>query len=477
MKNNLATKYWHKIRELEKSLNQALKKIEKLEKESVKKDLIIAKQAERIKELEEENRKLKGQGKKMKQYLFKEKNKQPGKTKRGAKKNHKASTRKRPEAESVTEEKTVSLFQCPECETDLGRKDQIGWTERYGIDIPLPIEPIITHYNIARYRCPCCTKYVQGTPQGLFGKSPFGINIMMMVLHMKYRGRATDHYIQETFSTVYGIDLSDGGIHSILERAAILFGSSYEAIKQALRAGKTVYADETGWRVEGENWYAWAFSNKKAVLYSIENTRGGSVPKRILEGFYGVLMKDGYQGYNKVKDVEQALCGVHFLRPIKLLVEIENATQEAKDFYINMVWFYRHARKRHRRCKTDDERIELYHIMKKILERFWKNITYKDPEIEKIRQWWLEKRHEQLLTFLRHKDVDWHNNEAERCIRPFVTRRKICGGSRSSRGAQREAVNMSVVNTIIKQGKSIFETIPVIFQQSLKDDSNQFSIV
>jgi len=173
---------------------------------------------------------------------------------------------------------------------------------------------------------------------------------MMLVLHMKYRGRAVDTHIQESLKVWYGMDLSGGGVHSILNRAANLFGAGYEAIKQAIKDGKVVYADETGWRVAGENWYAWAFVNEKAALYTIENTRGGGIPKKILEGFKGVLSTDWYQGYNSV-DCEKQKCGVHFLRQTHFVATVENATEEAKTFHSNMVWFIRKARKKHKRTR------------------------------------------------------------------------------------------------------------------------------
>lgn len=104
--------------------------------------------------------------------------------------------------------------------------------------------------------------------------------------------------------------------------------------------------------------------------------------------------------------------------------------------------------------------------MLKALSQFWKGKTYKDKEVEKIREWWLEKRGDELLTFLKYDYVEWENNTAERAIRPFVTRRKICGGSRSKRGAQRES---------IKQKKALLEAIPLAFQAALKENSKKVS--
>ena len=101
--------------------------------------------------------------------------------------------------------------------------------------------------------------------------------------------------------------------------------------------------------------------------------------------------------------------------------------------------------------------------LKKAMQRYGKDVTYKDPRVESMREWWLQERGDQLLTFVKYKDVPWDNNAAERAIRPMVRRRKITGGSRSKRGAEREAINMSCITTLLKQGKDLFVEMPRMF--------------
>ena len=463
----MATQYWHKICELEKKLNEALRRIEFLEAENIRKDKIIAVQGERIRELEEENRRLKGTGEKFKQMIFKENKKQDGESRRGARAEHRASFRRKPKEGEINCEVETLLQKCPSCKGGLGAPH--SWHERYSWDIPIPIEPIITRYRIAQYQCGKCKEWCQGMPKGLVSKSPFGINIMLFVLHEKYLGRATDKHIRESLQMLYGLVLGKGTIHQILNRSAELFGGSYEGIKQALREGKYLHADETGWRVEGANWYAWSFSNEKAILYTIENTRGHGVPEKILKDFKGVVVRDGYQGYDKLPN-EHQICLIHLLRNTKERAEMPGASGEMKRLHEQLKWFVRMIRKRHKRCHSHKQRIALHGRMEKVLEKFWKNIKYHDKDAEKIRSWWLERRHQHLLTFLKYEDVPWENNAEERAIRPIVIKRKVCGGSRSKRGAERESINASCIATFIKQGKSLFAEIPAILEQAKKEN-------
>ncbi len=59
----------------------------------------------------------------------------------------------------------------------------------------------------------------------------------------------------------------------------------------------------------------------------------------------------------------------------------------------------------------------------------------------------LERHKEELLTFLYHPGVDWHNNRAERMIRPNVLLRKITFGNRSKSGITNHNVLMSIIQT------------------------------
>ena len=205
--------------------------------------------------------------------------------------------------------------------------------------------------------------------------------------------------------------------------------------------------------------------NPEVTLFQIENTRGGGVPKETLKDFHGVLIHDAYQGYNAVEHVEHGICGVHFLRHTHDdLAEVDGGSEEAKEFHRQMVWFFRRARKEKKRCRNDAQRLTLYGKMQRALERYWKNVTYDDPLVESTREWWLEKRGDQLLTFLKYEDVPWDNNAAERAVRPMVRRRKITGGSRSERGAEREAINMSCITTLLKQGKDLFREVPILWR-------------
>jgi transposase len=71
----------------------------------------------------------------------------------------------------------------------------------------------------------------------------------------------------------------------------------------------------------------------------------------------------------------------------------------------------------------------------------------------------LRRHRDDLLTFLDEPDVPFDNNHAERAIRPAVMIRKNSFGNRSDRGADTQAVLMSVYRTLHQRGHAPLRTV------------------
>lgn len=89
----------------------------------------------------------------------------------------------------------------------------------------------------------------------------------------------------------------------------------YERIKSTLRDSRFIHSDETGWRVDGRNYWLWCFTNDKTVLYHIDKTRGSDVVKGILgKDYKDVLISFFYSAYNSISAGAKQKCIVHLLR-------------------------------------------------------------------------------------------------------------------------------------------------------------------
>ena len=71
----------------------------------------------------------------------------------------------------------------------------------------------------------------------------------------------------------------------------------------------------------------------------------------------------------------------------------------------------------------------------------------------------MRRHHNELFTFLDEPGVPFDNNPAERAIRPAVIIRKNRPSNRSPRGAETQAILMSVYRTLRQRGLPPIETL------------------
>jgi Transposase IS66 family len=83
-------------------------------------------------------------------------------------------------------------------------------------------------------------------------------------------------------------------------------------MKDKLRQGSLIHADETQLSVQGR---VWAFTNMEEVVYAYTPTREGTVLEDLLNGFGGVLVSDFYSVYDAAACAQQK-CLIHLIRDV-----------------------------------------------------------------------------------------------------------------------------------------------------------------
>jgi transposase len=401
--------------------------------------LVIKEQTLLLKEKDRTIRELKGklvdkelQRKELLSYLYKPGNKTDDSKPRGKKPGSPAYHRPLPKDSDVSLRHTYSLNTCPLCTHPVGRA--VDTVVKYTEDIALTPKPIITEHTITRHWCSHCETYV---------KSPhippiprIGLRVMGYVLYARYRLRLPLAKIKESLVDLYDFQISEGEIVNILKDAEALFGKEYQAIQVCIQEATAVYADETGWRMDGKNWWLWVFVTATGTQYVIEDTRGKGVPKRVLgDKKDRVIISDGFAAYQNLYGDKQQ-CWVHLLRVAKL---------HSPTLYGDLALLYKKL---------------LLELEKPIAERdkehYEKEFTaliakrYTEPTVAKVKGR-MQRHLPFLFTCLDHENVLPENNTAERAIRPQVVMRKIFGGTRSLAGTTAHAVNSSVIETLRKQ--------------------------
>ena len=350
-------------------------------------------------------------------------------------------------SERIDNELHIFAVSCPTCK---GRLNRSQTTVQHTVeDIPAPQQQqtIITKYELEKQWCRTCKKEVTVPPVGVIPGSRLGLNLIMQVLIWKYFCRIPLNIIVSLLEITYDVQVSAGTLVLFLQRTSQYFGKPYKEILKEVRAAPVKHADETGWRVNGENNWCWAFLKQDAVYYTIEETRGKGVPEKLLKNCHpeDVLVRDDYAGYKKLPFVHQS-CWAHLLRESHKEVTQKTVSEEMKQLHTKVKTLYKKLAATIATPFVPEERQKIYEILLQQIQTISKT-AYISDDAKRI-QYRIASQNKNLLTALLNENVPLTNNLAERAIRPMVVTRKISGGSRSRRGAKTHAINMSILQTM-----------------------------
>ena len=356
----------------------------------------------------------------------------------GAKKGHKGHGRKGfdvKEADEVVDVKGPST--CHKCGRPL---QNVGTKFRSVIDIqPVIVKKIA--YRLFEKRCGHCKKTIT-TPAPKVSPKCLYTNRALAYL-------AEEYYIHgvplNRIATRYG--LSVGTLHQAMHRIAATFEKVYDKLVENYRQAPVKHADETTWRIDGKNGYAWLFATRDTIIMTLRNTRSAKVAQEILgtSPLPGVLDVDRYAGYNK-SPCKMQNCYAHLLRELSDINAEFPDQPEVTLFYIAVAPLLKEAMEL-RSLPISDK--EFYRRAKNckaaIISAMSKPANH--LAIKSFQQIFIENSH-RLYHWADDRAVPADNNFAERTLRPLVIARKISFGSQSQNGALTRSRIMSVLLTI-----------------------------
>lgn len=160
---------------------------------------------------------------------------------------------------------------CPCCGGPLQDK---GVRPRTVVDgHPLKKETII--YRLRRQWCPHCRKSFQARAPGVLPKSLYGNQLLTHVAVQHYVYDVPLGRLEEQLGIGYGSLLAP------LHRLAGLLGPVIHRLVEEYRQSPVKHADETSWRTDGHNGYAWLFCTSRTSLFRFRGTRSASVAREV----------------------------------------------------------------------------------------------------------------------------------------------------------------------------------------------------
>jgi transposase len=373
----------------------------------------------------------------------------------GAKRGHPGTRRKLPER--VDWEVEHRADRCPDCGSRLKRCGQTR--TRYTEDIP-EVQPELTEHTIHRDWCPKCKKQVEPTVPDALPKSTLGNRVLVLSAWLHYALGNTLSQIVEVFNFHLQLKITSGGLVGMWYRLQAILYVWYEQIQREALRSAVLHADESGWRVDGKTHWLWCFTTRNLTFYMIDRSRGSpALMKFFIEEFAGTLVTDFWGAYNAVACALRQTCLAHLLRELEHTEKYKSPGAHWPAFVKKLRRLLGDAIRLWRKrgelsgATYASRRERLTARLRELLDTPWKDRQAKRL-IKRLRR-----HQDDLFTFLDQVDVPFDNNAAERAIRPAVIIRKNSYGNRSQRGADCQAVLMSIFRTLKQRGHDPIQVV------------------
>lgn len=422
---------------------------EKFDVMAKKKDGIIDRQSEEIKQLKKENEQLKKEIKKLaskrsrasRSYNARKFKDYP----RPA-----ASKRQRPEdvdyADMHTIRKTADLKRCPECGEPLSESAvSYDRTTEDAIDGRW----IRVEWEVIRRYCKKCGRQYSAAPDGVLPGEHFGVTVMSQACVM--RCLAIPHEkIGRIIHMLHGRFIEVSNVIHMCDTVADELEPLYKEMLGRLAEAAIISGDDTGWFLNKLHWWAWVFITSDMAVFHLSSSRSKLVAEAILEGFEGIMIGDSHSSWNDVAPEVQR-CLLHYFRDMYLTLK-KNDGPEFKSLFNKLHAILKDAIAAWIACGEKGSEVPASTVrnLQRRIDRMADG-AYEDEDCKRYAKR-LRRERGQLLTFLKHDGIPYHNNLSERVLRIFALMRKVCYGSRSIRGIKTTEILTTIYATCELRG-------------------------
>lgn len=349
---------------------------------------------------------------------------------------------------------------CPECGKEVSDLPFELFGKRQVIDIPT-IKQIVTEHRVYRCTCTCGNIVESDFPIGVDSPVKYGKNIETLIGYFSVRQYLPFKRLQEMMKDIFSVNISEGGLHCLLNRLASKGIDAYEMIRRRVLHSAVIGTDETGVKINGEKHWFWTWQNKHATFIATSANRGTTTIDENMSGISreAVLVHDCWKAHFQTPVKRHQLCTAHLERETKYLEERYKVAWPVR--FRSML---RHAHK----LKKQFTPVDYYYpnqprdLLEKELDSLLSEpLDPKNKEMIAFQKRIIKYR-DHVFTFLYHPNVPPDNNGSERAIRNVKVKQKISGQFKILSAAENFAILRSIIDTALKNNQNVLKALNVI---------------
>lgn len=358
---------------------------------------------------------------------------------------------------------------CGGCARDLAGAHEYAVQRRQVFEVPPAPRARVTEYRVRSLVCPGCEAVTAGqAPEGVNGRVQFGPGAKARMVYLRGAQFLPFGRVTHALGVLCGLSVAAGTVLAAVREAVDRLGPFVDRVKVLLRAAAVIGADETpAWVDGGWKYVHVACTDRLTLLHAGSRSKADIDAGGVLAGFTGVLVRDGYTGYQHIDTATHAECGAHLLRALKGVHDADPVGQEWAEAMANTLLIAKDmmaaAVTAGHTC-LDEEQVGFIRCAYAGALSSGREATAAAPKSKAAK---LVRRFardaEEILRFTTDTAVWFSNNQSERDLRPTKLQLKISATWRSLQGLADFATLRSYLSTATKHGEDLLDVLTALF--------------
>lgn len=375
---------------------------------------------------------------------------------------------------------------CQGCESSLADAAETGRERRQVVDVGSVPPPEIVEYQRVSKLCSCCgvvttpgwdevaaddpradVVAAPGSPVRI-GPETLARAALLTCGHFLPVGRS-----RQLLQALAGIEVSTGLLAGIRGRAARKLEKRFLVhVRELLVGAPVLHADETCGRAAGGLSYVHVACTEYLTLMHVGGrTRDDIDAGGVLAEFTGVLVRDGYPGYEHLTQAIHAWCGAHLLRDLR---SVSDADPQGQLWALAMADTLAEAHHAARTAHdTGADRLDASALAR--IRNHYRGALARGEDDNQGKRGSLateartligrfRRFEDMILRFTTDLTVPFTNNTAERAVRPVKIQQRTSGGAwRTLQGLADFAIVQSYLDTATKWGHDKLDALHALF--------------